>query len=233
MTPWPPCIVLAGGLGTRLRSVVSDLPKCLAPVGDRPFLEIQMSALMAAGLNDMILSLGYRADDVVAALRSSPRAWPVRYFVEDSPQGTGGAIAQVMDKFELDEVLVVNGDTHLDGDIAGMRVPLERGRGEQLRMAVTHVEDRSRFGGVRVDVDGRVRGFLEKGQQGTGVINAGLYRLSRNALPKWHPEPYSLEAHVLPGLVKRGAVRALEVGGNFTDIGIPADYAKFCMKYAS
>ena len=126
------CIVLAGGLGTRLRSAVGDRPKCLAPIGRRTFIEIEIDALLAAGIDDVILSLGYGADKVVGALASTLAARPVRYVVEPSPLGTGGAIAHVMDTLGLDEVLVANGDTYLSGDIGGMLTPLRRAQGETL-----------------------------------------------------------------------------------------------------
>ena len=225
------CIVLAGGLGTRLRSAVGDRPKCLAPVGRRPFIDIQIDALLAAGIDDVILSLGYGADTVVGALAATLAARPVRYVTEPSLLGTGGAITHVMDTLGLNEVLVANGDTYLSGDIGGMLTPLQRAQGELFRMAVVHVPERSRFGGVQVGVDGRVEGFIDKGRQGPGEINAGLYRLCRQAMPEMRSGAYSLETEVLPGLVAQGVVTALTVHGSFTDIGIPADYFQFCEQH--
>jgi D-glycero-alpha-D-manno-heptose 1-phosphate guanylyltransferase len=222
------CIVLAGGLGTRLRSAVADRPKCLAPVGPRPFIDIQIDSLLAAGVDEVVLSLGYMADSVVAAVPAGQAGRPVRHVVEPALLGTGGAIAYAMDALGLDEVLVANGDTYLSGDIAAMLRPLARAAGELFRMAVVQVSDRSRFGGVQVGAGGRVGGFLEKGQQGAGGINAGLYRLCRAALPAARAGAYSLEAEILPGLVAQGAVTALAVAGEFTDIGVPEDYFRFC-----
>lgn len=227
-TPVQSCIVLAGGLGTRLRSAVADLPKCLAPVGPRPFLEVQIATLVAAGVDDIVLSLGHMADKVIDAVQHMAERGRVRHVVEPSLLGTGGAIAFVMDRLGLDEVLVANGDTYLDGDIKHMLAPLDRSCGELFRMAVVWVPDRARFGGVQTDAQGRVQGFLEKGAQGPGGINAGLYRLSRAALPAQRNGAYSLEAEILPGLVQRGAVAAVSVDGSFTDIGVPEDYFRFC-----
>lgn len=225
------CIVLAGGLGTRLRSAVGDRPKCLAPVGRRSFVEIEIEALLAAGIDDVILSLGYGADAVVEALASTLAARPVRYVIEPSLLGTGGAIAHVMDTLGLDEVLVANGDTYLSGDIGGMLTPLRRAQGELFRMAVVHVPERSRFGGVQVGADGRIEAFIDKGRQGQGAINAGLYRLCRQAMPAMRYSAYSLEAEVLPALVTQGVVTSLAVPGTFTDIGVPADYFRFCEQH--
>jgi D-glycero-alpha-D-manno-heptose 1-phosphate guanylyltransferase len=221
------CIVLAGGLGTRLRSAIADLPKCLAPVGDRSFLDIQLDTLYAAGIDDVVLSLGYKAEAVLSAISARPPVVAVRHVVEPVPLGTGGAIAHAMDAFSLDEVLVANGDTFLDGDIGAMLKPLDRAGGELMRMAVVSVPDRARFGGVAVDGRQMVSGFLEKGEHGAGPINAGLYRLCRQALPPARKGSYSLEADVLPGLVTRHAVSASPIRGSFIDIGVPQDYFRF------
>jgi D-glycero-alpha-D-manno-heptose 1-phosphate guanylyltransferase len=225
------CIVLAGGLGTRLRSAVADRPKCLAPIGSRPFLQIELESLLAAGVDEVVLSLGHMADLVVAESRRWPLQGRIRHVIETSPLGTGGAIAHAMDSLGLEEVLVANGDTHLDGKIAGMLAALDRGAGERLRMALVHVIDRGRFGGVEIDSSARVGRFLEKGQHGPGLINAGLYRLLRTALPDRHPGSYSLEADVLPTLVAQRAVTALPIDGRFTDIGVPDDYFRFCAEH--
>jgi D-glycero-alpha-D-manno-heptose 1-phosphate guanylyltransferase len=222
------CIVLAGGLGTRLRSAVADLPKCLAPVGQRPFLQVQIDALLAAGVTDIILSLGYKAEAVITAMQRSPVQRPVRWVVEPQPLGTGGAIAHVMDSLGLDETWVANGDTFLSGDVSAMRQPLERSRGELFRMAVVHVADRGRFGGVAINAQQQVERFVEKGAAQGGDINAGLYRLCRAALPSTSPGPYSLESDVLPDLVGQRQVTAVRIDGSFIDIGVPQDYFRFC-----
>jgi D-glycero-alpha-D-manno-heptose 1-phosphate guanylyltransferase len=225
------CIVLAGGLGTRLRSELGDLPKCLAPVGARPFLDLQLEALYAAGVDEVVLSLGHESGQVLAAVAAGPAGRRLRSVVEPSLLGTGGAIAHVLDSLALDEVLVANGDTYLDGDIAAMRAPLDRGAGELLRMALVEVPDRGRFGGVELDARGRVQRFIEKGRHDAGAINAGLYRLCRAALPQ-RQGPYSLEADVLPGLVAQAAVTGQAVAGSFIDIGVPEDYRRFCARHS-
>ncbi len=222
------CIVLAGGLGTRLRSAVANLPKCLAPVGQRSFLDVQVDALLAAGVTDIILSLGYKADAVIAAMQASPIQRPVRWVVEPQLLGTGGAIAHVMDTLGLDETWVANGDTFLSGNLSAMLKPLERSKGELFRMAVVRVENRSRFGGVAINAQHQVERFLEKEAAQAGDINAGLYRLCRSALPSTSPGPYSLENDVLPDLVGQRCVTAVRIDGSFIDIGVPQDYFRFC-----
>ena len=222
------CVILAGGLGTRLRSVVADKPKCLAPVGDRSFLDIQIDTLAHAGVNAVVLSLGYLAEQVVAAVAASSPAVPVRHVIERELLGTGGAVAHVLDTLGLDEVLVANGDTHLGGDLSAMLAPLARDEGELFRMAMVSVPDRVRFGGVATNSSGKVTGFLDKGQAGSGLSNAGLYRLCRAALPPAGQGAYSLESSVLPALVRHGQVHYSLIAGEFIDIGVPADYQRFC-----
>lgn len=227
----PVCVVLAGGLGTRLRSAVADRPKCLAPVGSRSFLDLLLDRLFEAGIGRVVLSLGHQAEMVQAALASQPHAQSITSVVEPSPLGTGGAIAHVLDAVGLDEVLVANGDTYLDGDLSAMLVPLDTRSGELFRMALVQVDDCGRFGGVEVDARGRVLGFVEKGRHGPGTINAGLYRLCRQALPTAGAGAYSLETEVLPSLVARNAVCAAAIEGHFTDIGVPEDYFRFVQQH--
>jgi len=179
-----------------------------------------------------VLSLGYGAQQVIQSLERTAPAVPVRHIVESELLGTGGAITYALDALALDEVLVANGDTYMDGDLSQMLEPLNRDAGELFRMAGVVVPDRSRFGGVESDAAARVVGFLEKGQVGSGLINAGLYRLCRAALPRSRAGAYSLEADVLPVLVQSRNVTLAIVSGAFIDIGIPADYARFCADHA-
>jgi D-glycero-alpha-D-manno-heptose 1-phosphate guanylyltransferase len=231
MTAAPPCIVLAGGMGTRLKSVLADRPKCLAPVGNTVFLDIQLQALRAQGVADFILSLGHLSDQVLGWLSANPQWSDVRSVVEPSALGTGGAIAFAMDTFGLNEALVANGDTFLSGSLASMLLPLCADQQEFFRMALVQVPDRTRFGGVGLREDGRITGFIPKGSTTAGAINAGLYRLHRRSLPRKIDQSLSVESEVLPTLVEQGLVFGAPIEGSFTDIGVPEDYADFCARY--
>jgi D-glycero-alpha-D-manno-heptose 1-phosphate guanylyltransferase len=224
------CIILAGGLGTRLRSLLPDAPKCLAPVGGRTFLELQLEMLAEQGVTSFVLSLGHLAEKVMMVADGLRARYAVDWVVEPSPLGTGGAILYAMDEKNLDEVLIANGDTLLLANLAALRAPLDAG--EAMRIAAVAAGDRTRFGGLDVR-DGRVTGFLEKGTSGPGLINAGFYRLSREVFGGFAPGAvFSLETQVLPGLVRQGALTAAVLDGRFIDIGVPDDFRRLQDEFA-
>jgi D-glycero-alpha-D-manno-heptose 1-phosphate guanylyltransferase len=228
------CIVLAGGLGTRLRSVVPNLPKCLAPVEGRPFLEWQLRSLAARGISHFILALGYGAYQVKEILNDSwTENLKIDYVEEQEALGTGGATQFAMIKSGISEALVVNGDTFLGGDLSLMLRPLDLVGGELMRMAIVEVDDRSRFGGVAVNHNNRVVAFLEKGEAGPGKINAGLYRVRLDAFQTEASLTFSMETSVMPRMIKLGALRASLTAGPFIDIGVPEDYKIFSKLYES
>jgi len=226
------CVVLAGGLGTRLRSETGDLPKCLARVGARSFIEIQLEMLASWGIDNVALSLGHRAQAVIDATASwtlPPRFCTV---VEKMPLGTGGAIAHALDVCGWNEALVINGDTWIDADIAPMLAPLDLAAGELCRMATCDVADLARFGGVTLDSRHRVVGFVEKARLGPGTSSVGLYRTCRAAMCGAPGSGWSFETATLPALVTRGHLFAARLAGRFIDIGMPDDYRRFCAEQA-
>lgn len=222
------CIVLAGGLGTRLRSAVPDLPKCLAPIAGHPFIEWQLRSLAKRGVDRFVLALGHRADQVLESLTQPwARELEIKTVIEPEPLGTGGAARFAMDEAGLDEALIANGDTFLGGSLQTMLVPLDLKAGERMRIATVQVADRARFGGVAVDAALHVTAFLEKGQTGAGAINGGLYRVHRDAFDGEALGAVSMETQVMPRLVLQGALQARELVGPFVDIGVPEDYRVF------
>ena len=226
------CIVLAGGLGTRLRPVLADRPKCLAPVGNRPFLALQLEMLAARGIERFVLSLGHMAPLVEQAILPLQSQLRIETITEPEPLGTGGAILYALHHTGIDECMVTNGDTWLDADFSALMAPLDPSAHEKLRMGCIVVADRSRYGGLAFEGSGLVAGFLPKGAEGSGPINAGFYRLHRSAFDGWSVgAKFSLELDVLPGLVAAGAVRATPLDGTFADIGVPDDYRRFGERY--
>ena len=222
-------IVLAGGLGTRLRAAVADRPKCLAPVGNTTFLALQLELLAERGVQRFVLALGHRAAQVLRAIEPLCERHAIEPVVETEPLGTGGAVLNAMDATELDECLIANGDTWLDADLDALLRPLAVDDDERVRIGCVLVADRGRYGGIVVGEHGRIAGFEPKGAHGVGLINAGLYRLHRHAFDERAVgSAFSLESDVLPHLVAEGCVTAVPLEGTFIDIGVPEDYRRFC-----
>lgn len=225
------CIILAGGLGTRLSPALKGIPKCLAPIGNRSFLEIQMRWLADSGIDHFILSLGHAADAVIAEIDELRLNFSVDYFVEPSALGTGGAVLYCLAHAGLDEAIVINGDSIFEGNLSFMREPLRHDEQELARIATVAVDDRTRFGGI-LCTDGRVSEFLEKGSHGPGVINGGMYRLSRKTFgDRAIKTAFSIETDVFPDLIRENCITGIQIGTNFTDIGVPEDYYRFAERY--
>lgn len=216
-------IVLAGGLGTRLRQTVPDLPKPMAPVAGRPFLEILLSSLAKKKFTRIILSLGFMAEKVVEHFGDSYLGMELVYEVEEIPLGTGGAVRAAMERCVSDHVFVFNGDTYLDLEVDAVEeVWISSHRPV---MVVREVANAGRFG--KVDIfNGRVQAFLEKGGSGPGLINAGCYVLPTNALCDFSlKNPFSLEAEFFEKSLRNIWLNGFVTHGLFIDIGVPDDYA--------
>lgn len=216
-------IVLAGGFGTRLRQVVADVPKPMAPVAGRPFLEILLGSLAQKGFSRAVLSLGFMAEKISGHFGSRIAGLDIAYVVEDTPLGTGGATRLAAEACTQDHVYVFNGDTYLDLEVElleqhwqAKRHPIVVGRG---------VTDTTRYGRLVVDGD-RITSFAEKGIKGPGLINAGCYVLATDALTRFPlNQPFSIETEYLVPEVARATVDVFVTKGMFIDIGIPEDYA--------
>lgn len=219
-------IVLAGGLGTRLRSVVADLPKPLAPVAGRPFLAHLLDQLATGGLRRVILATGYMAEKIEQVIGRRWAGMDVAYSKESDPLGTGGAIRRAAALLQGDGVHLANGDTFLRYDLAAFERAV-RARGASLGIALAKVGDVGRYGGVEID-GGRVTAFVEKGGCGPGLINAGSYFLTAAGIAGLPDEDgaYSFENRVLMPGVMRGQVVAFHDTSDFIDIGVPDDYAR-------
>lgn len=225
------CIVLAGGLGTRLQSVLIDKPKSLAPVDGVPFIERQISSLAKRGVSNFLISLGYGADQVIDSIAKWSSPYNISYVIETQPLGTGGAIKFAMNSFNLEETLVVNGDTFLSGTLSKMLEPLNFSKNEKVRCGLINVPDRERYGGVDITSEGLVTQFIEKGSSGGGLINAGIYRVGINAFEGVCEVAFSFETQVLPSLSKQHYLSGEILSGKFIDIGVPEDYKLFCDQY--
>lgn len=218
-------IILAGGLGTRLRGAVPDLPKAMAPVNGRPFLAYLLDGLIAGGFDIAILAVGYMGNKIQEHFGHRYRSLPLRYSVEAEPLGTGGAIKLAATLTSTSTVFVANGDTYLELDYGAMFVAHQRSK-SCLSVAVQTVSEAGRYGALDIEA-GHIRGFLEKGRSGVGSINAGVYLLSRELLNRYPlPRVFSFESDLLMPYVKEIAPIAFPTQGLFIDIGVPEDYAR-------
>jgi D-glycero-alpha-D-manno-heptose 1-phosphate guanylyltransferase len=216
-------IVLAGGLGTRLRQVVPDLPKPMAPVAGRPFLEILLSMLAQKGFNRVVLSLGYMSEKIIAHFGDNYRGMQLVHEVELQALGTGGAIRAALARCEADHVFIFNGDTYLDLEVAALERLWQAGRHPLI--VVRQVPDTARFGKVEM-CDGRINAFLEKGRAGPGLINAGCYVLPKTALDGFAlGQAFSLETEFFIKHLQKIRIDGFVTHGRFIDIGVPDDYA--------
>jgi NDP-sugar pyrophosphorylase family protein len=222
-----PALLLVGGMGTRLRSVLSSKPKPLAPLGEISFLELLILQLRAQGIRRMVMCTGFLADQIEEKFGNGSK-WDVaiEYSRETESLGTAGAI-----KFaepyvaKTSQFMVMNGDSFLELDLQQL-IRFHMECGGVASIAVRRVADAARYGTVHVDEHLRVVRFSEKmGIREPGLINGGVYVFNRDVVYAIPDGPSSLEKDVLPHLLKRG-VFALEQNGMFIDIGTPEDYAR-------
>lgn len=224
-------IVLAGGFGTRLRGVVDDVPKPLAPVAGRPFLAWLLDRLAAGGIRRCILATGYLSELIEQRIGTRWQGMDIAYSLEPEPLGTGGAIRLAANRLHGDAAHVLNGDTWLEYDPAALEATA-RATGTPIAIALAHVDDVARYGAVDID-HGRVAGFREKGEAGAGWINAGCYFLGPDALAALPArDAFSFEQDVLQPRVQAGAVGAFTATAGFIDIGVPEDYARAQLQFA-
>lgn len=225
----PEAIVLAGGFGTRLRDVVQDVPKPLAPVAGRPFLAWMLDRLQQSGVSRVVLATGYLSHLVEAAIGNHWKGMAVAYSVEAQPLGTGGAIRQALSATAGGPVLVLNGDTWLKFDPAAFAAQVGK-VGAPLGMALAKVPDVARYGSVKLEA-GRINGFGEKSGSGEGYINAGVYYLTDPAALAFPAaESFSFEKEILTPAAAAGRLAGFVDTADFIDIGIPEDYARAQME---
>ena len=215
-------VVLSGGLGTRLRSVLPERQKTVAPVAGRPFLSRVLEQIENSGIQSVVLCVGYLADQVEAEFGTKFGSLDVAYSIERSLLGTAGAVRFALDQVTARTLLVMNGDSYCGLDIAPF-VQFHRSGSHQASMVITEAPNTRRFGRVNVDSDAIIRSFDEKGSvEGPGFINAGIYLFEREileAIPRGHP--HSFERDVFPKLL-HGELHGYRAGnGRFIDIGTP------------
>ena len=217
-------IILAGGLGTRLRTVVNDVPKPMAKIDGTPFLEILLDNMLHYGATEFILCVSYMREKISSYFGDSYKGCPIRYSIEEKPLGTGGAIKQAFDLFGLDKAVVINGDSFIKMDYADF---YKKNSSQILSIALKYMEDASRYGLVETQGEYILR-FNEKSAEAkSGLINAGIYLINKSL---WQYAPgevkFSFEKDILEKHIGTLHATYYQTEDYFIDIGVPESYAQ-------
>lgn len=215
-------IVLAGGFGTRLAHVVADLPKPMAPVAGRPFLEYIIDNLHRQGISKIILAVHYKKEYIMEHFKNSYHGTEILYSVEESPLLTGGAIKKALTLCRDEYVWVINGDTYFDVPITQMAHSAQK-TGRPVTIAVKSMQQFNRYGKVDVNSSRVVTAFHEKAFCPEGLINGGVYYMKKDCLQAC-PTVFSLENEYFPKLLEEEGIGAFPCEGYFIDIGVPEDF---------
>ena len=222
--PFSEAIILAGGLGTRLRGVIGDTPKCMASVAGKPFLHYLFRYLTTQNISRIVLSLGYKSEAVIEW--SAKEEWPfqIDQVIEEAPLGTGGGIRLAMEQCTANDVFVLNGDTMFMIDLAQM-LSFHRQSPAETTLAIKAMEHFDRYGTVRMATDGAITSFEEKAPKIQGNINGGIYLINRQAfLQRAFPQKFSFEKDYLEQYVSEAVFYGWTSDAYFIDIGVPQDY---------
>ncbi len=216
-------IILAGGLGTRLQSVIGDLPKCLAPVAGRPFLSYLLDSSKKQGIRKFVFALGHKTDQIESFVKKSLPEGSYIISTEEEPLGTGGAIYKACGRAEGPNVIVLNADTYFGITYSNLAIIHEL-RKADCTLALKPMKAFDRYGAVEIEKQ-TVTGFGEKKYHKEGLINGGVYALSVSSfLHKSFPGKFSFERDYLEKDYRSGKFLAMVSNAYFVDIGIPEDY---------
>ena len=219
-------IVLAGGLGTRLKGVLKGLPKPMAPIRDRPFLEYQMDFWIDQGISRFILSVGYLNQSISSHFGDSYRSVQINYAHENTPLGTGGGLLMAA-KNLAEPFLLLNGDTFFEVDLNDLCL-FHNEHNAEWTMSLFRSKDLDRYMGVDLEDNGEILSLQSGGNELTLLANGGVYLVNPSALKRLNYKPYtksSLENDLLPKFISLGVgLYGFESSGKFIDIGVPEDY---------
>lgn len=220
------CIILAGGLGTRLRSVVAEKPKVLAPINEKAFLYYVIRHLQENKINNIILSTGYLHEQIEYWCKENFPSINFEFAIEEEPLGTGGGILNAMQKAKYDHVLILNGDTFFDIDYEKLYTHHTISNAA-CSLGLKYLENFNRYGCVQLNEKNQVTGFMEKSFRESGLINAGVYLVNRNLfLQQNFPAKFSFEKEYLEVIYSTGNLYGFSFENYFIDIGIPEDFEK-------
>lgn len=223
-------IILAGGLGTRLKSEVPDLPKCMAPIHNKPFIAFVIDSLRKEGVNKFILSLGYKHEEIISYVNNtytSNQHLQFQYIIEPEPLGTGGAIKLALSKSTEENILITNGDTLFKADIKKLQC-FHTEKKSDCTVCLKPMKEFDRYGSVELNNDQSITKFKEKQYCAEGLINGGLYVINKRAFLSFTENKYkfSFEKDYLEAAYSIQEIYGYIQNGYFIDIGIPEDYHK-------
>lgn len=220
------CIILAGGLGTRLRSAVPDLPKCMAPVAGKPFLAYLLDYLLAQQVTKFIFSLGYMHEVIEDFIKSNYPQIQYQIALESEPLGTGGAIRLACDYATEENVIILNGDTMFNVEIQAL-LEMHINNKSDCTLSLKTMHHFDRYGVVETDLENNITSFKEKKQYETGNINGGVYALNVASFKSISfPTIFSFEKDYLEKYFNQLKMTGCLFDGYFIDIGIPEDFEK-------
>ncbi len=224
---FPDIIILAGGLGTRLRDSIQNLPKAMAPVNGKPFLEYQFDFINRFGFRRIILSTGYMSSSIENYFGNKYKNLELVYSIEPEPLGTGGAVKLAFGKVTTPNALILNGDTlfRINLDLFFQRHIEELSK---VTIALRQVENASRYGLVECDIDMNITAFREKSEDSfPGLINGGIYLIRSKYFRSLNlPDKFSLEKDLFARMLDPEGYKACILDDYFLDIGIPSDYLR-------
>ena len=218
-------IILAGGFGTRLQQVITDVPKSMALINGHPFIEYLLNYLRGQGIEKVICSVGYKKEDIQSHLGNQFKNIPIEYAVEKDPLGTGGGIINAFKLVEGNSAFVLNGDSMFRLDLKALS-QLHSNVSADITLALRFLEETERYGSVRIDDQKRITGFNEKGSgTGPGYINGGSYLINKSYIfSPVFPEKFSIEKECFEKYCTESRFYGFPSKGYFLDIGIPEDF---------
>lgn len=221
-------IILAGGLGTRLKSVVNEVPKVMAPVEGKPFLEYTLEYLNKFDINNVILAVGYKYEMIQNYFKDKYKKLNIKYSIETEPLGTGGAIKKAMNYSNEEDIIVINGDIIIKINYNDFYLKHKNKKENNMNnmIAVKKMKDFSRYGIVELDENNYVSNFKEKQYTKEGYINVGAYILNIDSFKNIKENVFSIEKDYFEKIVDKNKILSYQYDDIFLDIGIPEDYNK-------
>lgn len=218
-------VILAGGFGTRLQSVVSDVPKPMAKVGEYPFLHYVLNHLKNNGIKKIVLSVGYRHETIIKYFGSKFGNVELTYAIENQPLGTGGAVKFAAQYITTDKFFLLNGDSIFKSDLSLLEDFHEQ-KQSQITLSLKEMQHFDRYGSVQINHKGQITTFREKQYCKAGLINTGVYMVDKQSIIHIDRDKFSFEKDILEQQLENQTIYGTISEGYFIDIGIPEDYSK-------